>query len=63
MSAAKFAAKHVIKEISPTLFEILSDTKADPFVRIESLKAFAASDDPKLSDAIKIAFDDANAAL
>ncbi|MDB6029017.1 MAG: hypothetical protein JWM68_5240 [Verrucomicrobiales bacterium] len=63
MSAAKFAAKFELKELSTVLFEIISDTKGDPYVRIEGLRALASMNDPKLADAIKIAFEDTNSAL
>ena len=63
ISAAKFVAKFEVKEMSPVLFELVSDTKGDPFVRIEALRALAAINDPKVADAIKIAFEDSNAPL
>ncbi len=63
ISAAKFIGKFEVKELSSLLFEMISDTKGDPFVRIEVLRAMAAINDPKIGDAVKIAFEDANAPL
>ncbi len=63
MNAAKLVATLEIKEASRTLFEIAADRKGDPFVRIEGLRALAAIDDPKLGDALKIAFEDTSAPL
>jgi quinoprotein glucose dehydrogenase len=63
MNAAKFAAHFGVKSLSPVLFEAVSDTKGDPYVRIEALRALAAMNDAKLADALKIAFEDANAQL
>jgi quinoprotein glucose dehydrogenase len=56
--AARVAAKLGIKEIGPTLFAMVSDSKRPAVVRVETLRALAALKDVRLDRAVKLALED-----
>lgn len=56
--AARVAAKLGIKEIGPTLYRIVTDTKAPPAVRVETLRALAAVKDERVEQAVALALKD-----
>jgi quinoprotein glucose dehydrogenase len=55
---AKLAAKFGIKEVGPTLFEMVADAKRPTDVRIETLRALNTLKDERLDRAIRIALHD-----
>ena len=61
--AAKVAAQLGIKEIGPTLFEMVADAKRPAQVRVDTLMALAALKDERLDKALKLALADAEPRL
>ncbi len=56
--AARVAARLGIKEIGPTLFGLVGDSRQAALVRVESLRALAALKDDRLDRAVKLALAD-----
>jgi quinoprotein glucose dehydrogenase len=59
--AARVAGRLGLSEIGPTLFRLLGDAQATASVRVQSIEALDALNDPRLSRAIELALNDREA--
>jgi quinoprotein glucose dehydrogenase len=63
IAAAQLAARLEILETAPILYELASNTRLDPAVRVGALKALNAHNWPKSYEAVQSALADANEAM